>query len=253
MIKVFISYAHADESYKEELEKRLALLKHNGTIESWNGKEILPEIEWDKEIKRQIQESQMILLLISNDFLVSDYINDIEIKLALDRYRKGEVIIVPIIIRPNAFSDFEIGKFQVLPKDGRPVSTWENQDEAWEDIISHLNRVFKSFNEGNIPLKHSSEKNGTNLPLKQNPRHSKSEILELITKGDTEKALDLLISVSRSISNRDLLNYTMLLTSRFKGLQQNNTMGVISSADASISHAQINKSLRSLVEDYDFH
>ena len=253
MIKVFISYAHADESYKEELEKRLAPFKRNGTIESWNDKEILPGIEWDKEIKRQIEESQMILFLISPDFLASDYINDIEINLAFDRYRKGEVIIVPIIIRPSAFSDFEIGKFQVLPKGGHPVSTWENQDEAWEDIISQLNRVFKSFNEGNIPLKHSNEKNGTNLPLKQNSRHSKSEILDLIAKGDTEKALDLLMDVSRSVSNRDLLNYTMLLTSRFKGLKHNNAMGVISSSDASISHAQINKSLLSLVEDYDFY
>jgi len=185
--------------YKKELEKRLAPFMRNGTIESWNDKEILPGIEWDKEIKKQFEESQMILFLISDDFFVSNYINNIELTSAFDRYRKGEVIIVPVIIRPTDFSTFEFVEFQVLPKDGRPVSTWE------------------------------------------------------IANGNTEKALDLLMDVSLSIGNRDLLNYTMLLTSRFKRLKENNNMGVISSADASISHAQINSSLLSLVGDYDFH
>jgi len=69
MIKLFISYAHEDEKYKEELEKHLKPLQRNGVVESWNAREILPGVVWENEIKTELEEADVILFLISPDFV----------------------------------------------------------------------------------------------------------------------------------------------------------------------------------------
>lgn len=142
-IKIFISYAHADESLKDDLEKHLSGLRRGNIIDDWNDRKIMPGVEWDKEIKKKLNESQIVLFLVSKDFLFSDYINDVEVNNTLERYKRNEVIIVPIIIKPCDFSSLPIGKFQALPKDAKPINTWSNTDEAWLDAINGVKQVIK--------------------------------------------------------------------------------------------------------------
>lgn len=144
-IKLFISYAHADEKYKDELKKHLSGLKRNGIIKEWNDRYILPGKKWDDEIKRNLEESQIVLFLISSDFMSSDYINDVEIAKTLNRYEKGEVVIIPIIIRSCDFSSLSLSDFQALPKDAKAVKKWKDKDEAWLSVINGIKEVIASF------------------------------------------------------------------------------------------------------------
>ena len=146
-IKVFISYAHADENYKDVFQKHLSGLKRNGIINEWNDRYIIPGKKWDAEIKRNLDESRIVLFLISSDFMSSDYIHDIEIAKTLERYEKGEVVIVPIIIRACDFSSLSLSEFQALPKDAKAISSWDNEDEAWVDVVGGIKNVIANLDE----------------------------------------------------------------------------------------------------------
>jgi len=79
-IKVFVCYAHEDDSFKKELDIQLKLLGMQMPIKVWSDENILPTQLWDKEIKDALSNADVVLLLVSNDFLVSNYINNVEIK-----------------------------------------------------------------------------------------------------------------------------------------------------------------------------
>jgi len=144
-IKLFISYSHKDVDYKNTLLNHLSGLKNKGLIDQWNDTEILPGAEWDREIKQQLRTSNIVLFLMSSDFMASDYINNIEIKNAFERYHENEIIILPIILRPFDFENSGFNQFKTLPKDGRAITTWENQDLAFLDVVKGLEMVIKNY------------------------------------------------------------------------------------------------------------
>src|SRR5690349_7468654 len=123
-VKVFISYAHNDEHYKNELVKHLAALQRSGVIEEWNDRQITVGQSWDDEIKTAMNEAQLFLLLVSSDFIASDYINNKEIAEAFEKGRRNEAKIVPVIIRPCDFDDTPLAQFQAVPTNAKPISTW---------------------------------------------------------------------------------------------------------------------------------
>src|SRR5204862_2318703 len=133
--KVFISYSHKDELFKDQLIAHLAVLKIEGVIEEWNDQQLTPGQGWDDKIKAAINEAEVILFLISSDFLASNYIRQNEILTAIERGQRNEVILVPIIIRPCDFEDSHLAKFQAVPKNAKPISTWSNQDEAYLNVV----------------------------------------------------------------------------------------------------------------------
>ncbi len=97
MVEVFISYSHKDESFRKKLESHLAQLKRNGLISIWHDRKISAGKEWKGQIDDALERAKIVLLLISADFLASDYCYDVEMKRALDRHAKGETQVVPII------------------------------------------------------------------------------------------------------------------------------------------------------------
>lgn len=143
-MKLFISYAREDEKYKKELLKHLSNLQRKGLIEGWHDGLILPSQQWDSEIKEQLHQCEVILFLISVDFLASDYIHNTEIKIAFERYEKNEVKIIPAIARPCLWQDTEFGQFQALPKNAKPLSTQKNLDEALLDVAQGIAKIVKA-------------------------------------------------------------------------------------------------------------
>ncbi len=144
-VKVFYSYAHEDESHRQELEKALASLRRGGEIEEWHDRKITAGEEWRQAIDRNLELADLIILLVSRDFMNSDYCHDVEVKRALERHREGSARVVPIIVRP---SDWQVEGFailQALPTNGRAVTTWPNEDEAWLDITWGLRRVISAL------------------------------------------------------------------------------------------------------------
>jgi hypothetical protein len=142
--RLFISYAHTDEAYLRCLDTHLAPLKREGLIKSWQDRMINPGADWATDIDRNLAEADIVLLLVSPDFVASDYCFEKEMQLAFDRQTRGEAHIVPVIIRPVDFGKMPFAKLQALPKKAKPVSTWSNLDEAWLDVVQGIRRLIKT-------------------------------------------------------------------------------------------------------------
>lgn len=137
-VEVFYSYSHQDAALRDALEKHLAILKRQGVITEWHDRGIGAGHEWAGEIHAHLNAAQIILLLISADFLASDYCYDVELKRAMERHEAGEARVIPIILRPVDWRGAPFSKLQSLPTDGKPVTSWANQDEAFLNIVQGI-------------------------------------------------------------------------------------------------------------------
>ena len=133
-VEVFFSYAHKDEDLRDELAKHLRLLERQRIIAGWHDRRIPAGGEWAGEIDTHLQTARIILLLVSADFLASDYCYDIEVQQAMARHEAGDARVIPIILRAVDWQGARFGELQALPKDGKPVTVWDNCDEAFTDI-----------------------------------------------------------------------------------------------------------------------
>ena len=140
-VKVFISYSHKDEFYKNQLETHLKILKRQNLVSTWDDRKIYPDEEWDKKIKDNLESADIICLLISADFLDSDYCYDIEMKRAIERHERNEAIVIPIFVRKCNWSKAPFGNIQGLPKDAKPVKNFKDKDEAWTEISKAVENI----------------------------------------------------------------------------------------------------------------
>jgi hypothetical protein len=141
MSKVFMSYSHKDEALRDELEIHLALLKRQGLISTWHDRKISPGDEFGNEIDINLEDSDIILLLVSPYFLASDYCYDIEMKRALERHENGESRVIPIILEHCDWHPAPFGRLLALPKDGNPVREYPNQNKAFSEIAIKLRKL----------------------------------------------------------------------------------------------------------------
>ncbi len=133
-VEIFYSYSHKDENLRDRLDKHLSMLKRQGKITNWHDRKIGAGREWKGVIDEHLNSAGVILLLISADFLASDYCYDLEMNLAMDRHERGEVRVIPIILKPCQWKAGRFGKLKALPKDGKAVTKWTNRDEAFTDV-----------------------------------------------------------------------------------------------------------------------
>ena len=145
LIHIFYSYAHEDEEFREQLEKHLTLLKRQGLIHGWHDREITAGREWAGAIDKNLEASQIILLLVSADFLASDYCYDTEMTQALKKHETNQARVIPIIIRDIDWSGAPFSKLQALPKDGKPVTAWRPRDKAWTDVAKGIRKVVEEI------------------------------------------------------------------------------------------------------------
>jgi hypothetical protein len=144
-VEVFYSYAHEDERFRKTLEKHLSILQKHGLIAEWHDREIMAGKEWALEIDAHLSTAQIILLLVSPDFIASDYCYGVELKRAMERHNAGEAHVIPIILRPVYFEDEPFSKLQVLPVGGKPVKSWSNSDEAFVAIAKGIGKVAREL------------------------------------------------------------------------------------------------------------
>jgi hypothetical protein len=139
--QLFISYSHADEPHRRALETHLALLQRQGVLALWHDRKILPGAQLSAEIDEHLRAADVVLLLISADFLASDYCFDKELALALQLQASGHTHVVPIILRPCDWHSAPFGSLLAVPRDGKPITTWADHDEAWADVAASLRRL----------------------------------------------------------------------------------------------------------------
>ena len=140
-IELFLSYSHRDEVLRNELAKHLKPLKRQQVISAWHDRDISAGTEWASEISKHLETAKVILLLISSDFLASDYCYDIELARAMERHERGEARVIPVILRPVAWFGAPFGRLQALPNNAKPITTWDNQDLAFENVVKGIRLV----------------------------------------------------------------------------------------------------------------
>jgi len=137
-IEVFISYSHKDQTFREELGIHMSNLKRQNIISSWYDGNIAPGSEWEPEIMHHLTTAQIILLLISADFIHSDFCYSIEMKQAINRHNAGEARVIPILLRPTDWQDTSFDKLQMLPTGAKAVTKWRRRDDAFADIVKGI-------------------------------------------------------------------------------------------------------------------
>jgi len=144
-IEVFISYSHKDESLKDDLYIHLANLTRQKKIKPWQDRAIEAGTEWDAEIKARLESAGLILLLITPRFIASEYCFDKEMQRSMERHAAGTARVIPIIMKPCDWQDTAFSKLQVLPKDAKPVTSWNDPDEALLDVVKGIRRAVDSL------------------------------------------------------------------------------------------------------------
>jgi hypothetical protein len=144
MAVVFCSYAHKDESFRNRLEISLRILQRQHLIELWTDRLIVAGQSFHDVLNREINRADIILLLVSFDFIASDYCWDIEMRRALERHEAGDAVVIPILLRPCPWEDSPFGSLAALPREGRPINTFDDPDEAYLEIVTEIKRAITS-------------------------------------------------------------------------------------------------------------
>ncbi len=145
-LKLFYSYAHKDERWRKRIETHLSMLQRQGFINGWHDRNINAGAAWASEIDTHLTTADIILLLISPDFLASEYCYSIEMKRAMERHYAGEARVIPIILRPTDWKSTPFEQLQVLPSNVQPVSRWQDRDEALLDIVTGIRKTVDELN-----------------------------------------------------------------------------------------------------------
>lgn len=144
-VTVFMAYSHKDQGLAHHLHRHLAVLEHQGLVDVWHDRRIGAGGEWAGQIDRHLDEAKMILLLISVDFLASEYSYDVEVIRAIDRHNSGDARVIPIILRPCDWGGSYFAKLQSLPADGKPITRWRNRDEALANVARGISKAIKEL------------------------------------------------------------------------------------------------------------
>ena len=145
MKKIFISYSHKDEELKKQFETHLSGLKRQNLIDVWDDRQVLIGEKWDDKIKQKLLNSDIVIFLISSDFLASEYINEFEIKQTIKRHHANEVFLVPIFLRPCDFESSILSSFQGVPRDAKFITTWDCIDSAFLSVVQELKKLINEF------------------------------------------------------------------------------------------------------------
>ncbi len=145
-LKLFISYAHEDSRLRARLAKHLALLKNRGVLASWYDGEIVAGQEWEAAIFDQLNTADIILLLISADFLASPYCYGREMQRALERHDAKEARVIPVLLQPvDDFGHAPFAKLQAVPIDAnkrlKAVTEWPHRERAYAKIAEGIRQA----------------------------------------------------------------------------------------------------------------
>jgi TIR domain/Domain of Unknown Function (DUF1080) len=143
-LKVFCCYAREDQEMLARLKTHLMPLQRDGQITIWSDTNINAGVEWEKELHHHLRNAHLILLLISPDFMNSDYCYSTEMELAIERHNQGSARVIPILLRPTIWQNAPFAKIQIVPKDARPVTNWSNIDDAFYNVAESIKQVVSS-------------------------------------------------------------------------------------------------------------
>jgi hypothetical protein len=183
---LFFSYSHADEGLRDELEKQLAMLKRQGVIETWHDRRIGAGSDFGREIDDHVNSDDIILLLVSADFLASDYCYDREMLRAMERHEAGEAVVIPVILRACDWHHAPFGKLNAVPRDGRPVTLWPDRDQAFLEVAKAVRSAAARFGAVRAPAPGAISP-GMDAAAPAAPRSSNLRVAKRFTQRDMDQ------------------------------------------------------------------
>src|SRR4030095_168838 len=153
MSALFFSYSHKDEELRNNLETHLAMLVREGAIETWHDRAIPVGDEIDKSVDENLERAEVILLLVSADFLASPYCYEKEMRRAMQRHEEGSARVIPVILRPCDWKTAPFGKLLAAPTDAKPITTWTDRDTAFLDVVRHIRAALRRKRDATVDLK----------------------------------------------------------------------------------------------------
>ena len=143
-MKLFYSYSHKDENFRDELAKFLAPLRDSVQLDEWHDRRIQAGAAIHGAIDRNIEDSDIILLLLSPDYLASSECKA-EMRTAMDLRRSSGTSVIPVILRPCGWKSYPIEDLRAIPTDALPVTNWEHADSAYLDIYHNIKNVVETM------------------------------------------------------------------------------------------------------------
>ena len=174
-VTLFISYAHRDEDLKTQLDKHLTPLKLQKVIDKWSDRQIEGGQDWAHQIDSNLKSADIILLLVSPDFVSSEYCAGVELKEAMKRTRSGDAVVVPVILEPCDWKWLDFGKLQATPKDGKAITDWPNVNSAFLDVTNSIRQIAQGL------LDQRQKKRDEKLAA---AARYKSKVEEVLSDGD---------------------------------------------------------------------
>ena len=277
MSKLFFSYSHKDEVLRDELEIHLSMLKRQGLIETWHDRRIGAGKEFDKAISNNLEDADVILLLVSPYFLASDYCYDIEMKRALQKHVAGQTRVIPVILHPCDWHSAPFGKLVAMPRDGKPISKYPNQHDAFLEVVNAIKLAIKEISprdsaqtpqligESTSQINSSEKPRSSNLRIKKSySERDKDEFLEEsfeyianFFEGSLQELEHRNIPISTKFKRIDSNHFTAIIYMNGKvvseckiwlGGRQGFTGGIVYSSNTSSNDNSYNESM-SLKED----
>lgn len=147
MATIFFSYSHANEAERNQLEVHFAMLKREGLVDTWHDRCLTAGDEFDPGIKMQLEKADIILFLVSPEFLASRYCFDVEMQRAIERHKAGEARVMPIILDTCDWLSSPMKEFLALPRDGKPVSKYANVNDAYLEVVHAIRKALTEMDE----------------------------------------------------------------------------------------------------------
>src|SRR5260221_217225 len=207
LVRVFSSYAYEDEALYHELDKHLRLLQYQEIISACNYRRIVAGTDWTQTHNEHFTTASIILLLISPDFIASDYCSGIEMRDALARHRAGDTRVIPILLRPVGLSTGPFAHLPCLPLNAHPVTSWSDRDEAFLDIAAGIRDASEELRRGKAQG-FTSVSALPDSPLPSgSPQHPTQEIIQAISSRSRRRFLALGIGIGAAIISSGAIWY----------------------------------------------
>jgi hypothetical protein len=222
-LKLFISYSHQDniqdKPYIDKFKKHIMPLKNNGLIEDWYDRKILPGEYYQDKIDNNLEDADIICLFISSNFLASESCMKEKNKAVKLKNNNG-IALIPIILTHCGWKDDDdISKLLVLPTDGKPVSTFLDQEEAWHYVYEGLKKIIEKIKKiKNLKMTEEFEDFLQDTEMLTKAHSRKERVImddiyihpELDKYDDFKKNNDKIISISSEELLNTLLEYTKI-------------------------------------------
>ncbi|WP_437315258.1 TIR domain-containing protein [Sorangium sp. So ce385] len=170
---VFLSCAREDEGVRERLERHLTALERDGRIRLFHEGRVAGGASVQPEVKENLRSARIVLLLVSADFLHAKCAGGGEVEISLERQRRGEVEVIPVLVRPCDLTSSPFGDIRLLPNDGRPVSQHEDPEEAIRDVAIELRKAVDKLTGAamdDVAGKRGDALAGSRVPVTRAPR-----------------------------------------------------------------------------------